>query len=240
MFSTYVDADGDGASNKDDSCPYQPHEPFGTHDADFDFLHSQCDPDDSPDEEGQPANNDQDEDGVQNLDDNCSLAGNEDQADKDQDFIGDACDENRSLNDPLLPGEKDGLGQLGVLPKDGTYPFSVFTVGQRDADNDGYQNSLDTCPLVPNAGNPTIPDNGDSDGDGLDSVCDPNDDPANAGAKLDEDGDGYLNRQDNCPLVANGRDQTDEAGRNQQDPDLDSIGTACDSNPRPATGSLFR
>ena len=121
-----------------------------------------------------------------------------------------------------------------VTPQAGTYTFTTIAVGQRDADGDGYENSLDTCPFDVNEGNPKEANSGDLDGDGLDAACDPNDDSASGGTDSDEDADGYLNRQDNCPLVANG--QNDET--NQTDEDLDQIGDACDTAPDVADGEL--
>jgi hypothetical protein len=124
--------------------------------------------------------------------------------------------------------------QLLVNPSDGKYTFSNFALGQRDADGDGYENSLDTCPLTPNVGDPRISLSGDLDGDGLDAACDPNDNPV-TGTNSDQDGDGYLNRGDNCPLVANGQDQANVPGvGNQLDTDLDTIGDACDPHPTTA------
>jgi len=124
--------------------------------------------------------------------------------------------------------------QLLVNPSDGKYTFNNFALGQRDADGDGYENSLDTCPLTANVGNPRIPGDGDLDGDGLDAACDPNDNPA-TGTNSDQDGDGYENRNDNCPLVANGQDQANVPGvGNQLDTDLDGIGDACDPHPTTA------
>ena len=111
---------------------------------------------------------------------------------------------------------------LFTNPQEGTYTFTVIAAGQRDADGDGYENSLDTCALVPNVGNPRVRGDGDNDFDGLDAACDPDDDNINS----DEDLDGYLNRQDNCPLVPNG-----EEGTNQRDTDDDSIGDDCDPDP---------
>ena len=123
--------------------------------------------------------------------------------------------------------------QVMVNPQNGTYTFTAILLGQRDADGDGYENTLDTCALIVNVGNPRIPLDGDADGDGLDAACDPNDGPAAAGTDSDEDADGYPNRQDNCPLDANG-----EAEDNQADEDEDQIGDACDPNPGEADGEL--
>src|SRR3990170_3632345 len=70
----------------------------------------------------------------------------------------------------------DGVDESGVTlsvtPKDGKYTFSGFAFGQRDADGDGFENSLDTCPFAPNDGSPRISYNGDADDDGIDSACD--------------------------------------------------------------------
>jgi hypothetical protein len=117
---------------------------------------------------------------------------------------------------------------LSKTPKQaGTYTFSYLYVGRRDADDDGYENTLDPCPLTadadwnPRAASAIGP--GDADGDGLPSSCDPDDNDAVS----DEDDDGYDNRGDNCPLVANGVADAD----NQKDSDSDGIGDACDPNP---------
>lgn len=111
---------------------------------------------------------------------------------------------------------------LFVNPQDGTHTFTVASVGQRDADGDGFENSLDTCPLVPDIGNPRVTNLGDADGDHLDAACDPDDSRVNS----DEDLDGYLNGQDNCTLLANGEEST-----NQADEDEDQIGDICDPDP---------
>ncbi|MCJ7509698.1 MAG: MSCRAMM family adhesin SdrC [Dehalococcoidia bacterium] len=118
----------------------------------------------------------------------------------------------------------DGTVQIKNPKEPGTYTFSVLEVGQRDADGDGIENSLDPCPLTadadwdPRAASAIGP--GDADGDGLPSSCDPDDSKADA----DQDGDTYSNRGDNCPLVDNGVADAD----NQKDSDRDGIGDACD------------
>jgi hypothetical protein len=123
---------------------------------------------------------------------------------------------------------------LSVSPAPGTYTFNVIAAGQRDADGDGYENSFDTCPYETNIGSPRITNDGDLDSDGLDAVCDPSDDPETGGTNSDEDGDGYLNRQDNCPRIANGEDTT-----NQHDEDKDQIGDDCDTDKTVADGELI-
>ena len=113
-------------------------------------------------------------------------------------------------------------------PKEaGIYTFNTLVIGHRDADGDGYENTLDPCPLDPD---PTwdprsVDADDDPDGDGIPNTCDPTPDE-NTGAG-DHDGDGYSNRGDNCPLVANGVADAD----NQKDSDFDGIGDACDPNP---------
>ena len=125
----------------------------------------------------------------------------------------------------------DGV-KFFVNPQDGKYTWTTVTFGQRDADGDGFENSLDTCPLAPNIGNPRITSDGDTDSDGLDQACDPND-SASGGTNSDQDGDGYQNRNDNCTLVANGEEED-----NQHDEDLDQIGDACDPDPDKGNGDL--
>lgn len=126
-------------------------------------------------------------------------------------------------------------------PKPGKYTFTTIAVGQRDADGDGIENSLDTCPFTPNVGDPRIQYSGDADGDGLDAACDPNDNPATGGTNSDQDGDGYLNHQDNCPLIPNGEEEAKVPNvGNQKDSDLDQIGDACDPHPNTPDGELSK
>jgi hypothetical protein len=134
-------------------------------------------------------------------------------------------------NNPDTAPNESGIIYRSNPLTSGVYRFAAVARSQPDADGDGYENPLDTCPLTANAGNPRVQFSGDLDGDGLDAACDPLDNPFTGGTNFDEDGDGYLNRQDNCPLASNGEDTT-----NQADGDLDGIGNACDPAPSTVSG----
>jgi FG-GAP-like repeat/Thrombospondin type 3 repeat/HYR domain len=175
----YSDADGDGILDGLDTCTDRDHDGFG----DPGFRANTCPPDD------------------------CPAITNPDQADRDQDGIGDSCDVCPDAPDPLQhDADHDGLG-------DACDPCT-------DPDYDGLGNpglpgttcSLDNCPAVANA------DQADADGDGVGDACDP---------CTDRDGDGAGDpgfpsntcEVDNCPSVAN---------PTQSDIDHDGIGDACD------------
>ena len=98
--------------------------------------------------------NDDDGDGFADLADNCPLTDNPDQADTDNDTVGDACD--ICANTP--PG--------AVVDTD---PLSN-SFGCADTDADGIKDSVDNCPTVANA------DQTDTDGDGVGDACDDDDD----------------------------------------------------------------
>jgi len=105
---------------------------------------------------------------------------------------------------------------LYTNPPAGRYQLVLTAFGERDAEGDGIENALDTCPFDANVGNPRVKGEGDADEDGLDAACDPNDFENNP----DQDGDGYLNRDDICPLVPS----------TQKDSDGDEIGDECDTS----------
>jgi len=140
-------------------------------------------------------------------------------------------------DEPTTDPDESGT-QLFANPQDGKYNFTAIAAGQRDADDDGIENALDTCQFIPNEGDPRINGDGDGDSDGLDKACDSDDTNTNS----DEDDDGYMNRGDNCPLVANGDpSETGTEGQdNQRDSDDDTIGDACDpdKNDANAQGEL--
>jgi hypothetical protein len=80
--------------------------------------------------------------------------------------------------------------------------FLQYSVSQRDYDNDGIENALDTCHSDANPGwnpyEPNILSGGDADGDGAPDACD-----TVAGAVPDQDADAWTNRIDNCPTIDN-------------------------------------
>jgi endonuclease G len=158
----------------------------------------------SPDEDG---------DGVVDGADNCPSVANADQADFDNDGIGNACD---SDDDNDGQSDADEI-ECGSDPLDAG-SLSTDTDGDHqpncvdlDDDGDGFADGTDNCPLVANMAQ------ADGDGDGIGNACDPN---PNDGPIGDLDGDGVLNNLDNCPLTSN---------PDQADFDLDGIGDSCDS-----------
>ena len=95
----------------------------------------------------------------------------------------------------------EDTGVLGT----GTHMARNYSQSERDADGDGHENDLDPCHFTADIGwdprgivaaQPGL----DTDGDGLPDSCDPTPTISN----IDEDADGYTNRQDICPLVPNG------------------------------------
>ncbi len=123
---------------------------------------------------------DNDLDGI--ADDGCIVTTDKcgDSIDNDGDTTADEkCDLVRAKN------PRAGTGLPG-----GSHLAYGYSTSYRDADGDTIANNDDECP--------TLVDNGvDADGDGIDSVCDPND----AVTNNDEDGDNFQNQQDNCPLI---------------------------------------
>jgi hypothetical protein len=125
-------------------------------------------------------------------------------------------------NNPATVADEGGTVVLTV-PSPGTYEAHALLFSNYDQDGDGIENQMDTCPFTVNAGNPTIANSGDADGDGLDEACDPNDNDAQA----DQDTDGFDNRGDNCPQVANGTNLP--PAQAQDDFNRDGIGFACNN-----------
>lgn len=132
----------------------------------------------------------------------------------------------------------NGLSSSGAVLRTnpefgGTYVFRSWARGLPDADGDGFENGVDTCPYDDNLGDIRVQGpTGDADQDGLDDACDPN--TATPAGDFDEDNDGYVNRADNCPVDPNG---VSVGPNNQDDSDGDGIGDECDDSPGSIDGS---
>lgn len=178
---------------------------------------------------------DLDNDGIDNLQDNCPCTSNPDQGDRDNDGKGDACD-NCPFNYNPLQEDYDGDGTGNVCDN---CPAS-YNPAQTDSDHDGIGDSCDNCQTVYN------PYQLDYDLDSIGNECDPDIDNDSIPNQLDTDmdGDGVDNDVDNCPMTFNpGQYDTDEDGigdicdncpedanANQTDTDGDGEGDVCDSD----------
>jgi hypothetical protein len=153
---------------------------------------------------------DTDGDGVCNDDDNCPSMANADQADNDNDGIGNVCDPTPNGPCADLGGDTDGDGVCNDVDN---CP-SIANADQADNDNDGIGNvcdptpngpcadlggdtdgdgvcdDVDNCPSIANA------DQADSDNNGIGDVCETSL-CANSGG--DSDGDGICN-DDDCAI----------------------------------------
>ena len=156
------DDDGDGLPNTCDNCPDDANEDQA--DGDADFVGDACDNCvDVP-------NTDQDDadgDLVGDACDNCVDDANPGQANNDGDDLGDACD---NCDFDTNPGQEDLDGDDVGDACDNC--VATPNANQLDADQDGYGDACDNCPQDPNKIEPGIcgcgvPDEGDSDGDGV-------------------------------------------------------------------------
>jgi len=111
-----------------------------------------------------------------NRHDNCPLATNEDQADGDEDGVGDACDNCLdAANNDQTDSDGNGIGDACEA--------GMFYDSSRDSDGDMVPDIADVCPGRPNPGQ------ADTDGDSLGDECDNCPSVANYD-QTDSDGDG--------------------------------------------------
>ena len=97
--------------------------------------------------EGVQDDDDDDNDGVLDVDDNCPLIGNANQADNDGDGEGDVCDPDDD-NDGILDVD-DNCPFTANAGQEDTDGDGIGDVCDNDADNDGVPNNLDLCPDTP-------------------------------------------------------------------------------------------
>jgi hypothetical protein len=151
---------------------------------------------------------DADGDLVGDADDNCPDDPNEDQADEDDNGVGDVCEPViEDMDEDGVPDADDNCPEIANadqadLDEDGI--GNACDEDFADADADGVQDDEDNCPNDANA------DQIDTDGDGDGNACD-----------LDDDNDSFFDTRDNCPLVRNIA---------QRDRDQDGIGDECDGD----------
>ncbi|MEO9484142.1 MAG: thrombospondin type 3 repeat-containing protein [Ekhidna sp.] len=143
-----------------------------------------------------------DGDGVNNVEDNCPGTSNADQADADQDGIGDVCDDDLD-GDGVSNGE-DNCPETANSDQSDIDGDGIGDACDDDVDGDGVVNAEDNCPEIPN------PDQADTNDDGIGDAC-----------QDDLDGDGVINDADNCPDIPNA---------DQADFDQDGIGDVCDED----------
>ncbi|MCK6552670.1 HYR domain-containing protein, partial [Myxococcota bacterium] len=145
---------------------------------------------------------DDDNDGVDDASDNCSMEANADQANNDADGAGDVCDaddDNDGVDDGADNCAMDANADQADNDADG-----AGDACDADDDNDGVDDAIDNCDFAVNASQV------DTDADAEGDVCD-----------ADDDNDGLDDGVDNCSLVANA---------DQADFERDGIGDACDAD----------
>lgn len=111
------------------------------------------------------APNDIDNDGVENVADNCPDVYNFEQADSDQDGLGDACDPD--VDNDGAADVADNCPEIANADQRNTDGDASGDVCDADDDNDGVAEPSDNCQFVANPGQQDV------DGDHIGNACDP-------------------------------------------------------------------
>lgn len=128
---------------------------------------------------------DVDEDGVADDEDNCPVTANSDQADFDDDEVGDACDVDNDGDN--VPNASDLCPDFYATDNSDLDMDGIGDPCDDDKDGDMVINVIDNCPVASN------PDQADFDSDTVGDECD-----------TDDDGDDVLDFSDSCPGTALG------------------------------------
>ncbi|WP_411894169.1 thrombospondin type 3 repeat-containing protein [Winogradskyella sp. A2] len=142
-----------------------------------------------------------DGDTIPNSIDNCPEIANVDQADLDNDGIGDVCDDD--IDGDSVLNDVDNCVDVANTSQADIDNDGIGDECDDDSDGDGILNNVDNCPLTPNVNQE------DNDMDGIGDICDD-----------DDDNDSVFDTEDNCPLDFN---------PDQLDVNNNGIGDACDS-----------
>lgn len=198
LFVPEKDGDGDGVIDKNDNCPSMANS--DQTDTDGDKVGNVCDADDdndglTDDKEREigtnPLDSDTDDDGILDGQDNCPKIANQNQADKDRDGAGDACDSvDNSVPPPPADTDGDGVSDGRDNCK------TTANASQADNDKDGIGDVCDS----------------DDDNDGVSDADEGKNgtDPKNP----DTDQDGTKDGDDAAPLNQDGGAATDGGDEN--------------------------
>lgn len=196
-----------------------------------------------------------DEDGTCDTQDNCPVNSNPDQADDDNDGIGNICDDCDNSLIGTICDDNNNCTVNDLIDEN----CNCIGTALPDADDDGVCDEQDNCPDTPNSNQL------DFDSDGIGDACDECDETiigtlcddgdvcttddvydsnCNCSGNLapDSDNDGTCDEADNCPNEANpNQEDADEDGIGDICDDCDNniIGTACDDGDNCTSGDVY-